>query len=112
MDNDQIIRLLVKIASDQQNVLEKLAQMGTGVRVRFHHPQFFARFAKDLFQQAVSNDHITVEVYEDRITFFDGSGTLGSDELRSIAMNACSKVEDMLNIGKGELFNYHQLEVA
>ena len=63
MSADEILKKLANIYGNQQKIIHKLAQMGAGVRVKFHHPQYFAKFARDLFENALShvgNDAISV----------------------------------------------------
>jgi len=112
MDTKSILAKLIKIASNQQQALRKLSQMGTGVRVKFHHPQYFAKLAKNLFKNAVGDDRVSVEVYQDRLAFYDGSGEMDHPELQKLVMQACASVEQSLNLDQGELFNYSNIEVA
>ena len=112
MDTKSILSQLIKIAHNQQRVIHKLAQMGTGVRVKFHHPQYFAKLAKHLFQSSVGDDRVSIEVYQDRVTFYDGSGEMDNPELQKLVMHACASLERSLNLDHGELFNYSGLEVA
>src|SRR5260370_30243858 len=109
MNTKDVLETLVKIANSQQKVIHKLAQMGAGVRVKFHHPQYFAKFAKELFENTIGNS-ISVEIYHDRVTFFDGSGSIDSKELHNLAKQLCGSVEQSLHLNHGELFNYDNLE--
>ncbi len=91
---------------------QKMAQMGAGIRVKFHHPQYFAPSAKNQIISAVLDPNVSVEVYMDYVTFFDGSGTMGSEQLKDEAKKACAAVEQKMNLDLGELFNYKQIEAA
>src|ERR1700722_14370299 len=115
MSTDEILKKLASVYGSQQKIIHKLAQMGAGVRVKFHHPQYFSKFAKDLFENAlthVGSDAVNVEIYHDRVAFFDGAGTLDKTQLESLVKQACTAVEQNLNLNHGELFNYNDLETA
>lgn len=115
MSSDKILKKLASVYGNQQKIIHKLAQMGAGIRVQFHHPQYFAKFARDLFENALShvgNDTVKVEIYHDRVTFFDGAGTLDTNQLESLVKQACAAIEQNLNLSHGELFNYSDLEGA
>jgi hypothetical protein len=115
VNTNEILKKLASIYGNQQKIIYKLAQSGVGVRVKFHHPQYFAKFARDLFENALShvgNDAVSVEIYHDRVTFFDGAGTMDGSQLQNLVKQACAAVEQNLNLNHGELFNYNNLEFA
>jgi hypothetical protein len=88
------------------------AQMGAGIRVKFRHPQYFAKFAEYLFQNNQIDKPISVEIYSDRVVFFDGSGSRDGQQMREIAEEKCAMVEATLHLNHGELFNYSDMEHA
>lgn len=109
MSDTKIIEKLVKIISNQHKVLTKLAQMGAGVRIKFTHPQYFAKYAEHLFKQFIKNNDVDVAIYDDRVSFGDGGGTIGGDELHQIATECCIAVEQHLGANKGEIFVYNSI---
>lgn len=84
--------------------------MGVGVRIRFTHPQYFAKFGKHLFEQFIKHDAVDIAIYDDRVSFGDVSGTLGVAELHKIAIECCMAVEQHLGADKGEMFVYNSPE--
>lgn len=103
----KILEKLIKIASNQQKVLTKLAQMGAGVKIRFVHPQYFAKYAEHLFKQFIKHSDVDIAIYDDRVSFGDGGGTLDNDELHQIATECCVALEQHLGADRGEIFVYN-----
>jgi hypothetical protein len=112
MSEKEILKKLIKIANNQQKAITKLAQMGAGATVRFHHPQYFARVASSLFENAVGNRNISIILSPDKATFFDDSGTMDYPTLQQTVTQTCIIVEKSLHLIHGELFNYDDLKPA
>lgn len=102
---------VIKLAEKLQNKYV-VAQSGAAVRVKFHHLQYFAKYAKYLFESNEITRLVSVEIYDDRVTFIDGSGSIDGSKLREIAEERCAMVEASLHLNHGELFNYSNLEYA
>jgi hypothetical protein len=114
MNEKSIISKLINIATNQQKILQKLAQMGAGVRIHYTSPQVLIHLLQDQISDFANkiDPNISVGVYKHHLSFFDGAGTLGGDELDNKAIHICDELEKHFHLFHGELFNYSNIESA